>query len=730
MATYSFKAMRSVQLKIALISGACLVGTSVALIGYSLFSTRSTMQYVESEVSQLVDRQTKESLLNRAAGEANAIKAELELGLDAARTMAQSFAVLAGKTAATPSETRRAQFNAVLRNVVDLNPSFNGTYSAWEPDGLDGADASFKGRKDLGSDGSGRFLPYWTRDSKGSIAVQPLVEYDSAERHPNGLVKGAWYLNPRATGKENILGPLPYIVQGQQVFLATMSVPIMIDGKFHGVAGADYNLNFVQKLATQINASLFEGKGKVIIINDTGLTVANSASAEQIGNSAASADARWNDAMASIRGGQALVQDDPQSANVDVYSPISVGRSGAAWAVLISVPRAVVMAGVRQLDDSLASRATATTFWQLGVGLTIITVAIFLISLAAASIARPTKRCAEFARGISEGDFEQKLDIEQADEVGVLAGALRAMQDDLKRRIVQRAEDQAAADALRRDTMHKLANAFEASVGEIVQTVSSSSTELEASANTLTATAERSQELATTVAAASEEASTNVQSVASATEQMASSVNEISRQVQESARIAGEAVDQARSTNDRVGELSQAAARIGDVVELINTIAGQTNLLALNATIEAARAGEAGRGFAVVASEVKALAEQTAKATGEISQQISGIQAATQGSVAAIKQIGTTIGRMSEIASTIASAVEEQGAATQEISRNVQQAAQGTMQVSSNITDVERGASETGSASSQVLSAAQSLSRDSNRLKQEVSKFLDSVRAA
>ena len=190
------------------------------------------------------------------------------------------------------------------------------------------------------------------------------------------------------------------------------------------------------------------------------------------------------------------------------------------------------------------------------------------------------------------------------------------------------------------------------------------------------------------------------------------------------------AVDEANRTNDRVEELAKAASRIGDVVELINAIAGQTNLLALNATIEAARAGEAGRGFAVVASEVKALAQQTAKATSEIGQQIVDIQSATQDSVGAIKEISGTIGKLSEISSAIAAAVEEQGAATQEISRNVQQAAVGTHEVSSHVTDVQRGASETGHASSQVLSAAQSLAGDSVRLKSQVEDFLGAVRAA
>ena len=321
----------------------------------------------------------------------------------------------------------------------------------------------------------------------------------------------------------------------------------------------------------------------------------------------------------------------------------------------------------------------------------------------------------------------------KADEIGAMAKAIQVFKDnmvDTERLRHEQTELEARQAESRKADMVRLADQFEQAVGEIVDTVSSASGELETSAGTLTATATRAQDLSTEVASASQEASANVQAVASATEELSSSVSEIARQVQESARIAGEAVGQASRTNDRVGELSRAAARIGDVVELISTIAGQTNLLALNATIEAARAGEAGRGFAVVASEVKALAEQTAKATGEIAQQVSGIQAATEESVGSIREISSTIGRLSEISSAVAAAVEEQGAATQEISRNVQQAAHGTQRVSTNIGDVQRGAADTGSASSQVLSAARSLSADSNRLKQEVSKFLDSVHAA
>jgi methyl-accepting chemotaxis protein/aerotaxis receptor len=347
------------------------------------------------------------------------------------------------------------------------------------------------------------------------------------------------------------------------------------------------------------------------------------------------------------------------------------------------------------------------------------------------AIRGPMKHLNDTMLNLVQDKLDNRIVIERDDEIGEALRKLQMVQTIIR---FSRNEVQAVqrrSEANRKADMSKLADDFEAAIGEIVETVSSASTELEASASTLSSAAGRAQDLATVVAAGSEQASSNVHSVASAAEEMSSSVREISRQVQDSARMAGEAVSQAQSTTARVSELSRAAARIGDVVELINAIAGQTNLLALNATIEAARAGEAGRGFAVVASEVKALAEQTAKATGEIGQQVGGIQAATQESVGAIGEISSTIAAPSSYtAAAIAAAVEEQGAATQEIARNVQQAAHGTQQVSTNVSDVQRGAAETGQASSQVLSAAQMLSRDSSRLRLEVGKFLNSVRAA
>jgi methyl-accepting chemotaxis protein len=391
---------------------------------------------------------------------------------------------------------------------------------------------------------------------------------------------------------------------------------------------------------------------------------------------------------------------------------------------------------VADQDARLASDGARRTAWMVALLLALSAIAgaaIFLVAVNR-TISRPLIGVVGCLGQLAEGNTATEVSgQERRDEIGNVAAAIHILKEKMiqaERLKADQANAELRAAGQRKSDMLKLADDFESAVGQIVEAVSTASKELEMSAGSLASTAERAQELSSTVAASSEEASTNVQSVSAATEELSSSVGQIGKQIQETARIAGEAVQQAQTTTDHVGGLSKAASRIGDVVELINTIAGQTNLLALNATIEAARAGEAGRGFAVVASEVKALAEQTSKATGEIGQQIADIQAATKQSVGAISQISATIERLSEISATISVSVEEQGAATQNISRNVQQAASGTRRVSSSIVDVQRGASETGSASSQVLSSARALTSESQRLKSEMGRFLGTVRSA
>ena len=350
-------------------------------------------------------------------------------------------------------------------------------------------------------------------------------------------------------------------------------------------------------------------------------------------------------------------------------------------------------------------------------------------------ISRPMTAMCKAMRELAGGNFDVVLPgLGRRDELGEMAAAV----EEFKLQAIAKAERDAAAQdaqnrassAARRTELIRFADDFEAAVGAIVSNVSSSAVQLESAAGTLTRTAETTQNLSSRVAGASEEASSKMQSVATATEELSASVDEIGRRVRESNKIAEAAVLQAQQTDGRIGKLSRAAQQIGDVVKLITAIAEQTNLLALNATIESARAGEAGRGFAVVASEVKSLAGQTAKATDEISSHISGMQDATQESVAAIKEIGGTIAEISNIASSIASAVEQQSSATQEIARSVQTVAQGTQEAAVNIMQVNRGATETGSASEEVLNSAKSLSTESTRLREELDRFMANIRAA
>ncbi|BAF86723.1 histidine kinase [Azorhizobium caulinodans ORS 571] len=392
------------------------------------------------------------------------------------------------------------------------------------------------------------------------------------------------------------------------------------------------------------------------------------------------------------------------------------------------------MVSLSEEAEAIADGARKTLFFYAGLIVFALAMVVAGLLVVITRVTRPISGLTSTMQALAGGNLDVAVpNTERHDEVGAMAKALLVFKEEMARNAALEAEAEAArlkAEAERREGMMRLAAEFESAVGGIIGSVASASTQLHGTARTMAEAARRTSEKSTAVAAAAEEASTNVVMVASSAEELGSSVDEIGRQVQQSAEMSNVAVAEAQKTGTVIQDLAQAASRIGDVVGLISSIAEQTNLLALNATIEAARAGDAGKGFAVVASEVKALATQTAKATEEIESQIGAIQATTKQAVQVIEGVGSQIRKMSDVATSISAAVEEQGVATREIVRNVDQAATGTNSVTAHISEVAQTADETGSAAGQVLTAAAALTDQAKRLEAEMQRFLGTVRAA
>ena len=675
--------------------GVVFVSLSLVIIA-SIFTANSAL----NESSVEIARKTADEYATKTS-------AMLDRSMYVAKSMGEAIEAMHRS-----GQRDRAAYDELIRSVLVGNPDLLGTWTAWEPNTLDGLDADFVNKP--GHDATGRYIPYWAR-SDGKIIVEPLASYDVPG-------DGDYYQLPFNTGKAVILEPYIYPVGGVDTLITSLALPVRIDGKVVGVAGVDIAMSDLQAV---LNKAKPFGEGYISLLSKDGLVVSH------VVDGAAGKPAKdfgFSVAKASDLGGKSEIVKtgivDPRTGDdlVRLYKPLNIALADIPWTIALSVPETVAFAAQKE------ALTVELVIFALAVGVTILVA--WLIGRA---ISRPIVSLTHSMNQLAKGDTNVQLQgLERKDEIGDMTRAVSVFRDNAieRSRLVSSADEDRRTREARQDQIDRLIAEFDVSIETALNSVSDNTSEMEKTARILSGIADDTSGRAATAAASSEEASSNVQTVASAAEELSASIEEIRRRVDETKKVVGGAADAADSTNQKVLSLDGAAQKIGEVVNLIQDIAEQTNLLALNATIEAARAGEMGKGFAVVAAEVKELATQTSKATEEISTQISDIQGSSRDAVGAIEMIAKTMLEVNEYTSSIASAVEQQGAATLEISQNVQQAAVGTQDVAQNIVGVTASATETTQSANNVLSASQEVSGQAVNLRETISKFLANVRAA
>ncbi len=699
----------------------------VSILVSSWINFRSSKSIVEDQSIELINEV--------ASRNAQTVKTELDAAFSVARDIAVTFSAIQKEKAVS-----RPALNRMLADLLADNANLLGTWSAWEPNALDGDDASWVSKPPF--DQTGRYVPYFYR-ADGKIGSEPLIAYDKPG-------DGDYYLLARNSGQETILEPYIYPVGEIDTLITSLVVPVLRNGKAIGVGGVDIALSDIQKQLAEIRP--FE-EGYVTLATDTGVIVAHPDSS-LIGKSISDAgfEATTQDAIKNQKPVQLTDATVNEEAVIQVVKPLSLGKTQTPWTLTVTVPRARVFAGI----DSML---TTTAIVILVLALAAAAVAYVMGSAITKPITAMTSTMQELASGHLDIDIPAR---DRKDEIGNMAAAVSVFRDNAiennrlseesreaerreaenKARLAQEEKERAAqeqaekeqrarqAEEEKKQLLGQLADEFQSNVGSVVKSVADAAREVQTKATSMVEQSDETSQQSNDVSVTASQMSGNVATVASATEELSASIAEISRQVVESTNIAGGAVEEVKRTSVDINSLSQEAENISDVVDLISDIAEQTNLLALNATIEAARAGDAGRGFAVVASEVKNLAGQTAQATDKITEQITSIQQATKQSVSGIEGIGSTIDRIHEISTTIATAVEEQTSATQEISRNVSDTSRGTEEVSTKIETVNRVSQEVNNASKSVLDTAGSMHEQSDVLQKQVDQFVQNIRAS
>jgi len=414
----------SLQMKLVTIFGLCLFITGGAIVVYGIVSTKSTEKFVTDSTTESATAAAKNQLLEKARAMSFEIDAELEVALDAARTLAD---VLSGiKNRNINFSIDREQMNAILQTVLERNETFVGVYTNWEPNALDDLDNMYI--DDDGHDHTGRFIPYWSRTEAGAIGLDPLMDYENQEQYDNGVRKGEYYLLPRERKQECAIDPYPYPIQGKIVWITSLVVPIMANDTFYGIAGVDIRLDFIQALLDQSNSAFYSGAGRMAIVGHKGILAAASGTPEIVGKHFEQwLPDEWQEYVDSLREGREEIE--MRDEYIHVVVPLNIGRTGASWAVMIEIPKNAVLANVQALAQDLRVRGRLDILWQVGVALGIILVALLVIWILSKRIVTPITKGIEFARAVAEGDLTATLDVDQQDEVGILAKALSDMKD-------------------------------------------------------------------------------------------------------------------------------------------------------------------------------------------------------------------------------------------------------------------------------------------------------------
>ncbi|MDD2034748.1 methyl-accepting chemotaxis protein [Pseudomonas sp. N-137] len=708
---------KSIQFSVAALAGAIILSVVGALVLYALFAGARTQDMVQQRTKAQFEHLIEQRLDALARTQASLIQRELEAPLLLARGLATTNALMGmnGPDGNAQLKVPREQMISLLRETVVRNPKILGAYIAWEPNAIDHDDANYVNSPVLGMEADGRFLPWWFRNQDGTLGLEKLADVTDQKLLSTGIRASEYYLCSRDSKKACVIDPAPYRVGNTMTMLASFIEPIMVDGKFQGIVGADLSVNFIQDMLVAADRELYEGAGEMALLSSNNRLVAFTKDPSKLGEKASDLlDANELDNLSKLSVGQVRYDVDEAHGHIEVYMPFGIGETQARWTLMLQLPLDAVMAELQALQKDLDAQRQTDIFGMAMVGLVIAGIGLLVIWLVAHGIARPLKQMVAMLDDIAqgEGDLTRRLVSDRADELGAIAKGFNTFLSKLQGMITQ--------------------------VVTSVQSVSDSS--------------EHTADIAIRTNQGVHKQMVEIDQVATAVHEMTATAQDVARNATQAAQAAGHA-DQAasqgmqivRDTSTSIGALAveigkavgvvQALAKdsenINAILTAIRGIAEQTNLLALNAAIEAARAGEQGRGFAVVADEVRNLAQKTQQATEEIQTMIQQLQQGTRDVVRvmedsqhrtdesvqhaakaaqALETITQAVSVINDMNTQIASAAEEQSAVADDINRNV-------INIGQVANEVAGGADESSAASADLTKLAEQQRRLINQFK-------------